>query len=94
MLDGRYPVEIKERGIPTSDCAAEVVGKGSRVERYAIGDHVSVISDLANLNGTERDLQAIGANLDGVLRDYAIYDQIHLFPLPNHLSWEEVCLDT
>jgi NADPH:quinone reductase-like Zn-dependent oxidoreductase len=94
MLDGRYPVEIKDQGIPTSDCAAEVVDKGSQVERFAVGDRVSVICDLANLVGTERDLQAIGANVDGVLRDYAIYNQVYLFPLPNHLSWEEVCLGT
>ena len=32
MLHGKYPVPIKDQGIPASDCAGEVVALGSAVQ--------------------------------------------------------------
>ena len=32
MLNGRYPVEVEDRGIPCSDCAGEVVAVGTSVQ--------------------------------------------------------------
>jgi len=91
MLDGRYLMQVEERGIPCSDAAAEVAAIGSAVTVFAIGDHVSVAWDLNNLSGYEDTSPcALGGDVAGVLREYAVYDEKYLVPLPAHLSWEEV----
>jgi NADPH:quinone reductase-like Zn-dependent oxidoreductase len=36
--------------------------------------------------------RAVGGPVDGVLREYAVFDQKYLVHLPEHLSWEEVRL--
>jgi NADPH:quinone reductase-like Zn-dependent oxidoreductase len=91
MLHGRYPVDVIERGVPCSDAAAEVAAVGSAVKDFAIGDHVSVIFDLNNIPGHDDEpSRALGGDVDGVLREYAIFEDKHLVHLPKHLSWEEV----
>jgi NADPH:quinone reductase-like Zn-dependent oxidoreductase len=92
MMDGKYPVEVLERGIPASDCAAEVAEIGSEVQGFKIGDHVTPIFDLNSLTGTEEARKALGGDVDGVLRQFAVFDQDVLLHLPGHLSWEEVRL--
>lgn len=92
MMNGLYPVEVIDEGIPASDCAAEVVAVGSEVQSFKIGDHVTTIFDLSNLNGTEDILSVLGGDVDGVLREFAVFDQNVLLHLPQHLSWEEVCI--
>lgn len=91
MLHGRYPVDVIERGIPCSDAAAEVAAVGGAVSDFAVGDHVSVIFDLNNLTGRDDEpSRALGGDVDGVLREYAVFEDKHLVHLPKHLSWEEV----
>jgi len=90
MMNGKYPVKVIDRGIPASDCAAEVVAVGSEVTDFKQGDHVAPIFDLNNLTGTEDETATLGGDIDGVLRQFAIFDQKVLIHLPNHLSWEEV----
>ncbi|KAL4944951.1 hypothetical protein BDV06DRAFT_232140 [Aspergillus oleicola] len=90
MLDNKYPVPVLDRGIPTSDCAAEVVGLGSYAREFRVGDHVTPIWDLTNLTGTEEETpKALGGDVDGVLREYAVFHEGMLVKLPGHLSWEE-----
>ncbi|KAK4663980.1 putative secondary metabolism biosynthetic enzyme [Podospora pseudopauciseta] len=90
MLNGRYPVDVIERGIPCSDAAAEVAAIGSAVKDFAIGDHVSVNFDLGHLvAGDDEPMQALGGDVDGVLREYAVFEDKELVQLPKHLSWEE-----
>ena len=91
MLNGRYPVEVIERGIPASDAAAEVAATGSAVTGFAIGDHVSVIFDLGNLTGQDDGPSAaLGGDVEGVLAEYAIFEDKYIVHLPQYLSWEEV----
>lgn len=90
MMDGKYPMEVIERGVPASDCGAEVVEIGSAVQDFKIGDHVAPIFDLDNLNGTEDTKRMMGGDVDGVLRQYAVFEQGVLLQLPKHLSWGEV----
>ena len=91
MLNGRYPVEVTESGVPASDCAAEVRGLGSNVKAFAIGDRVAPIFDQGNLTGQDdTPSRALGGDVDGVLREYAVYDEKVLVRLPQNLSWEEV----
>ncbi|KAL3490676.1 alcohol dehydrogenase [Aspergillus germanicus] len=94
MMNGMYPAQVIDRGIPASDCAAEVVTVGSDVKDFRVGDHVTVIFDLNNLTGTEDEMKALGGDVDGVLRQYAVFDQSVLIHLPKHLSWEEAACIT
>ncbi|KAL2203713.1 alcohol dehydrogenase [Sarocladium strictum] len=90
MLVGNYPVEVEEHGIPCSDCAAEVVAIGSAVEDFQIGDRVSPIFNLSNVTGAENDpFQALGGDVPGVLREYAVFEDRVLVHLPKHLAWED-----
>ncbi|PPJ56256.1 hypothetical protein CBER1_06355 [Cercospora berteroae] len=90
MLNGKYPVEVEDRGIPASDCAAEVVAVGSDVTNFKKGDHVAPIFNLSSLTGHEDDGgKALGGDVPGVLREYAVFDESVLVHLPSHLSWEE-----
>ena len=92
MLNGRYPVEVIERGVPCSDAAAEVVAIGSAVKDFAISDHVSVIFNLGHFTATDDDPgRSLGGDVDGVLREYAIFEDKDIVKLPSYLSWEEVC---
>ncbi|KAJ5985624.1 hypothetical protein N7522_012820 [Penicillium canescens] len=94
MMHGKYPVKIIERCIPASDCAAEVVGIGSEVHDFQIGDRVAPIFDLNNIDGTEEEISVLGGDVHGVLREYAVFDRNVLFHLPKHLSWEEAACIT
>ncbi|RGP66195.1 hypothetical protein FSPOR_6815 [Fusarium sporotrichioides] len=85
-----YPGEVIERGVPCSDAAAEVASIGSVVKDFAISDHVSVISHLGNVTATDDDPdRTLGGDVDGVLREYTIFEDKHIVKLPRHLSWEE-----
>ncbi|KAL3450335.1 alcohol dehydrogenase [Aspergillus insuetus] len=94
MMNGKYPAQVIDRGIPASDCAAEVITVGSQVKGFQPGDHVTVIFDLNNLTSTEDERKALGGDVDGVLRQYAVFDQSALVHLPKHLSWEEAACIT
>lgn len=95
MLHGRYPVQTEELGIPCSDCAAEVVAIGSAVEDFIIGDRVSPIFDVANFTGNESTPPvALGGDIPGVLREYAVFEDRVLVHLPEYLIWEEVGPDS
>ncbi|KAI9372357.1 alcohol dehydrogenase [Aspergillus egyptiacus] len=94
MLHGKYPVPVKERGIPASDCAAEVIAVGSAVTDFVRGDRVAPIFDLKNITGTEDEMEALGGDVDGVLREYAVFEQEVLVPLPGGISWEEAACIT
>lgn len=92
MLRGNYPVSVKDQGIPASDCAGEVVRLGSAVTQVSLGDRVSPIFDLKYIAKPdfEGKVAQLGGNVDGVLRQYAVFDQRVLVQIPPHLSWEEV----
>ncbi|KAF7178175.1 hypothetical protein CNMCM7691_006847 [Aspergillus felis] len=91
---GRCPVPVIARFIPASDCAAEAVAVGSEVSDFAPGDRVAPIFDLNNLLETEEKTAHLGGDVDGVLRQLAVFDQKVLVHLPKHLSWEEAACIT
>ncbi|KAJ5578890.1 hypothetical protein N7450_007757 [Penicillium hetheringtonii] len=94
MINGKYPSHALEQGIPASDCAAEVIAMGENVSGFEIGDRVAPIFDLNALEGTETIKRTLGGDADGVLREFAIFDQAVLVHLPEHLSWEEAACVT
>jgi NADPH:quinone reductase-like Zn-dependent oxidoreductase len=89
---GNYPIPVEHKGIPSSDCAAEVVAIGIGVRKFGIGDRVAPTIGLANLTKEDRDAEtlALGGNVPGVLREFAVFEEKVLVKLPQHLSWEEV----
>jgi NADPH:quinone reductase-like Zn-dependent oxidoreductase len=91
MLIGTYPVPYRQHGIPASDCAAEVVAIGLGVKSFRIGDAVAPITGIGKYEEFDDGFsEALGADTEGVLREYAVFDQKHLVHLPGSMSWEEV----
>lgn len=86
MMNGKYPNPVIDQGIPTSDCAAEVVLVGFEVQDFKVGDYVAPIFNLNNMTGTEEKAAALGGDVDGVLRQFAIFDQSVLIHLPTQIS--------
>ncbi|KAF7958295.1 hypothetical protein EAE96_001846 [Botrytis aclada] len=89
MMHGKYPVKVIDHGVPASDCAAEVLKVGSEVHDFKVGDRVAPIFDNNNLDSTRDEPAVLGGDIDGVLREYAVFHQDVLYHLPEHLSWEE-----
>ncbi|KAL3476512.1 alcohol dehydrogenase [Aspergillus californicus] len=94
MLNGNYPVPFNAQGIVASDCAAEVVKIGSEVQGFSIGDRVAPIFSLNYLTAQDERMSALGGDVDGVLREYAVFDDKVLVHLPKYLSWEEAACIT
>lgn len=92
MLHGKYPMPVKDQGVPASDCAGEVVEIGSAVTQVSLGDRVSPIFDLRYIEKLDprSKIAQLGGHVDGVLRQYAAFDESVLVRIPSHLSWEEV----
>jgi len=91
MISGRYPVEVIEQGIPCSDAAATVVAVGSEVTKVKIGDYVTPSFQTNFITGREKhaSLSGLGGDVDGVLREYAVFNANILTQVPEHLSYEE-----
>ncbi|CAN9312033.1 unnamed protein product [Alternaria sp. RS040] len=90
MLHGKFPVKPMERGIAASDCAAEVVASGPEVAGFRKGDRVTITCNPATINGDEdEETTGLGGEHDGVLREYAVFDQKYLVHLPHTMDWKE-----
>jgi NADPH:quinone reductase-like Zn-dependent oxidoreductase len=91
MIKGKYVVPVLDRGVPCSDASASVIAIGESVDLFKIGDYVSPTAHLYWLDRKDKLRQgsATGGDVDGLLRQYAIFDQKVLTRLPPHLSHEE-----
>jgi NADPH:quinone reductase-like Zn-dependent oxidoreductase len=92
MVKGVYNPRLKMPLVPFSDGAGEVVEVGSAVTKWKIGDRVCPIFMQGWLNGGldgTKARTALGGDLDGVLREYAAFDENGLARTPDHLSDEE-----
>ena len=82
--------------IPVSDGAGEVVEIGEGVNRVRVGERVTPIffqTWIAGAQTSEARAGSLGGALDGVLAEYAVFDQNGLVPIADHLSFEEAaCL--
>lgn len=87
--------------IPGHEVAGVVCEKGSRVEKFEIGDHVVLeplvacgICPTCKKGRKNVCMQAkcIGCQLDGGMREYFQYDQYHWHKIPKELPWESVTL--
>ena len=76
----------------SSDFAGEVFNVGPKVTRFVRGDRVAGCVHQTHVAGvlTEKDAaQALGALLDGGLREYGIFREEGLVRIPNNLSFRE-----
>lgn len=85
MLHGRYPIPVIPQGIPCSDASATIISVGSSVTEFAEGDYVAP-TFRETCSG---EIKALGGDVDGVLREYAIFDQCDITRIPTYLSSEE-----
>lgn len=91
MIDGHYFVPVTPQGVPCSDAAATVVAVGSSVTGLKEGDYVTPSFMLNYLHSRDKSVKpaSLGGDVDGVLREYAIFEQQFLTKIPEHLSYEE-----
>lgn len=93
MLNGTNPWPVSPFGIPCSDASGVVIGIGSSVTRFSIGDKVCPVVDQKSLTGLEQTHEWLGGEVDGVLASHVVFHEDRVVKFPNHLSWEEAaCL--
>lgn len=94
IISGTYNPRMKLPAVPFSDGAGEVVEVGDGITKWKPGDRVTPIFVQKWIDG-EPDLQksrtalGAGAQWNGVLREYAAFDEEGLVRIPEHLSYEE-----
>jgi NADPH:quinone reductase-like Zn-dependent oxidoreductase len=87
---GRGPTKIGV--VPLSDGAGEVAAIGDGVTRFNIGDRIAGCFHPRWFGGPIKPdylTDRLGANLDGVLAEYAVFNEEAVVTLPNRLSFEE-----
>lgn len=78
--------------IPLSDGAGEVVSVGEATTRVSVGSRVAATFRQGWIDGASLSAQScndLGAGLDGMLTEYAIFPEDGLVIFPQHLSYEE-----
>ena len=71
IATSQYPFPVKDKVVPVSDAAGEIVEIGPNVQGLSVGDLVVPTFSPGNLYGPMKDwLGGLGGPLDGVLRNY------------------------
>ncbi len=94
VVTGTYNPRMKLPAIPFSDGAGEVVSVGSAVTKWQAGDRVMPIFAQRWFEGEtdeekRRTSLGAGSQWDGVLREYAAFNEESVLKIPDHLSFEE-----
>jgi NADPH:quinone reductase-like Zn-dependent oxidoreductase len=87
---GRGPTKLGV--VPLSDGAGEVAAIGEGVTRVKVGDRIAGCFHPRWFGGPIKPdylTDRLGANLDGVLAEYAVFNEEAIVSLPSHLSFEE-----
>ncbi|EIM91414.1 NAD-P-binding protein [Stereum hirsutum FP-91666 SS1] len=89
IVNGLYPLSIKDDVVLGSDLAGEVVALGEEVHEWKVGDKVIAAVDQRHLYGVPESNEVLGGHVDGVLQEYRVFKTTTLIPIPAHLSYEE-----
>lgn len=92
IVQGRYNPRMKLPRVPISDGAGEVVSVGSGVTTWKPGDRVVIPFFPAWLDGAltpAKASSALGGDVDGLLREFAVIRADALLPIPAQLSFEQ-----
>ena len=93
VVSGTYNPRMKLPAMPFSDGAGEVVAVGDAVSKWKIGDRVCSTVIPGWIDGepsAEKSKTAIAAGgADGILREYAVFNEEAIVGVPEHLSFDE-----
>jgi NADPH:quinone reductase-like Zn-dependent oxidoreductase len=92
VVTGAYNPKLRLPLVPLSDGAGEVAAVGEGVTRVKTGDRVAALFMQKWLAGELTEAKArsaLGGGGDGVLAEYAVFDEDGLIHVPGHLSDEE-----
>lgn len=92
---GKYPFPVKDKVVPGSDAAGDIVGVGEGVQGFRKGDKVIATFDLSTLYGPIRNWNnGLGGPIDGVLREYVTIPAEAVVKLPDsslsYAQWASV----
>ena len=92
IVRGSYRMPVREKVIPLSDGAGDVVDVGPGVTRVKAGDRVAG-NFFQRWPGGEASpdthASALGGGIDGMLAEYAMLEEDGVVKIPSHLSLEE-----
>lgn len=92
IVQGKYNPRMTLPRVPLSDGAGEVVAVGPEVTAWKPGDRVVVPFMPGWLDGElspAKAASALGGDVDGLLREFAIVRADALLPIPAHLDFEQ-----
>lgn len=92
MVKGAYNPKLKRPLVPFSDGAGEVAEVGEGVTKFKTGDRVMPIFMQGWIDGPidyRKGRTTLGGDLDGCLREYAVFHEESLVCIPDHFSYEE-----
>lgn len=92
LIKGQYPMAPRDRLVPASDGAGEIVAAGPGVGRVRVGDRVAGIFFqrwLAGRPGPDAMGSALGGQRDGMLSQYVVLHEDGVVKLPDSYSYEE-----
>jgi NADPH:quinone reductase-like Zn-dependent oxidoreductase len=93
IVRGTYRMPVREKLIPLSDGAGEVIEIGPGVTRVKVGDKVAGAFfqrwPAGEMNPAETAASALGGSIDGMLAEYAVLEEEGVVKIPAHLSLEE-----
>jgi NADPH:quinone reductase-like Zn-dependent oxidoreductase len=92
VIQGKYNPRMALPRVPVSDGAGEIAALGEGVTAWQVGDRVVLPFMPGWWDGplsAEATRSALGGDVDGLLREYAVFPGVVLLPLPAHLSFEQ-----
>jgi NADPH:quinone reductase-like Zn-dependent oxidoreductase len=92
IVRGTYRMPVRDKIVPLSDGAGEVVEVGSGVTRVKAGDKVAGCFFQRWAGGEPSQTvqaSALGGSIDGMLAEYAVLEEDGVVKVPQHLSLEE-----
>ena len=92
ITKGQYPGFVRDKLVPLSDGAGEVIAVGSAVTRAAVGDRVVIHCLPRWIDGAFDSSfvrEGFGVSIDGMLSDHAVVDEEAVVKIPDYLSYEE-----